>query len=253
MKWLIRSTIYRKMNSPASKRPTDKTSGKSPAADTGETKQQGEFRERLNAVLKMNGIDGRGQITKLHEELEELSWSTARSLIVGGSYPRAETLMTLQRVKGLSIDWLLTGRGEPWLAGSKPSSPNSWDAVLFINLASEEKGEVVLAPGLANAGLSVHKVTGAEMAPDLNEGDYVLLNANIERIEAARIYALRGTGDIIFRRIEQSLVGAGWRLVPRNPDMAPEHVLGIALPGEPATRSLVRVIGKVEKKILAKA
>jgi len=241
------------MNPPASKKLPDKSSGKAPAAASGESKAQREFRERLNAVLKMNGIDGRGQITKLHEELEELSWSTARSLIVGGNYPSAETLMTLQRVKGLSIDWLLTGRGEPWLAGTKPSSQNLWDAVLFINLAQNAKGEVVLAPGLADAGLSVHKVVDEAMAPDLNEGDYVLLNAKIERIEAARIYAIRGTGDLFFRRIEQSLVGAGWRLVPRNPDMAPEHVLGIALPGEASTKSLVRVIGKVEKKILAKA
>lgn len=241
------------MNSPESKKPIDKTSGKPALTAAGETKEQREFRERLNAVLKMNGIDGRGQITKLHEELEELSWSTARSLMVGGSYPRAETLMTLQRVKGLSIDWLLTGRGEPWLAGTKPSTQNLWDAVLFINLANEAKGEVVLAPGLADAGLSVHKVSGAEMAPDLYEGDYVLVNTNIERIEATRIYALRGSGDIIFRRIEQSQVGAGWRLVPRNPDMAPEHVLGIALPGEPTTKSLIRVIGRVDKKILAKA
>lgn len=219
-----------------------------------EAKEQNEFRDRLAAVLKMNGVARRRGIPKLHERLPEVSLSTARKLVAGEGYPRAETMAAMQREMGVSIDWLLGGIGSPLLNATKKQRENQWDGIVFIKLAHEDAGseEIVLVPGLLDGkSLQVHKVTGDAMAPDLMDGDYVLVRTAVTAIEPDAIYLLRGRGGLFFRRLEESMAGAGWRLVPRNPKMLPEHVPGVALPGEPRAHSLVEVLGKAEKKIFA--
>ena len=225
-----------------------------PASTSSESQEQVEFRERLAAVLKMNGVTPRRGIPKLHERLPDVSLSTARKLVAGEGYPRAETMAVLQREMGVSIDWLLSGVGAPLLNSTQKRRENLWDAIVFIKLAQQEAGseEIVLVPGLRDTkSLQIHKVSGDAMAPDLMDGDYVLVSTAVTAIESDAIYLLRGRSGLVFRRLEESIVGAGWRLVPRNPKMLPEHVPGVALPGEPRAHSLVEIIGKAEKKMFA--
>ena len=214
---------------------------------------QDEFRQRLDAVLEMNGLPKRGRVTKLHEVLPGVSWSTARKMLMGEGYPSAETLVEMQRHLNISIDWLLGGQGSPLLGGKQHAGENQWDAVIFMRLPDGGKEEVVVVPGMRQAqDLWVQKVEGDAMAPDLMDGDYALVSGKVSAIEANAIYLLRGPSGNFFRRLEQSVTGAGLRLVPRNSNLAPEHVPGVAFPGEPMARSLVQVLGKVEKKLIAK-
>lgn len=202
----------------------------------------------------MNGVTPRRGIPKLHQRLPKVSLSTARKLVAGEGYPRAETMAELQREMGVSIDWLLGGFGTPLLKSSPKQRENLWDAIVFIKLAQQDRGheEIVLMPGMRDAeSLQIHKVTGDAMAPDLMDGDYVLVNTAVSTIEPDAIYLLQGRSGLVFRRVEESISGAGWRLVPRNPKMVPEHVPGLALPGQPRVHSLVELLGKAEKKIFA--
>lgn len=218
-----------------------------------ESQKQDEFRQRLDAVLEMNGLPKRGRVTKLHEVLSGVSWSTARKMLMGEGYPSAETLVEMQRHLGISIDWLLGGQGSPLLGGKQQSTENHWDAVVFMKLPEGGKEEVVVVPGMRQSqGMWVQKVEGDAMAPDLMDGDYALVSGKVSAIESKVIYLLRGPAGTFFRRLEQSVTGAGLRLVPRNSILAPEHVPGVAFPGEPMERSLVQVLGKVEKKLIAK-
>jgi phage repressor protein C with HTH and peptisase S24 domain len=203
----------------------------------------------------MNGVTPRRGIPKLHERLPDVSLSTARKLVAGDGYPRAETMAVMQRELGISIDWLLGGYGSPLLNQTHKKRENLWDAIIFLKLAQGASGteEIVLVPGLRDTkSLQVHKVSGDAMAPDLMDSDYVLVSTEVSAIEPHAIYLLRARAGLFFRRLEESVTGAGWRLVPRNPNMVPEHVPGVALPGQPRTHSLVEVLGKVEKKIFAK-
>jgi phage repressor protein C with HTH and peptisase S24 domain len=244
----VRVIAYMKPRKPSS--PTQRS-----VADTTESKHAIEFRERLAAVLQMNGVSPRRGIPKLHERLPDVSLSTARKLVAGEGYPRAETMAAMQRELGVSIDWLLGGVGSPLLNSTQKRRDNLWDAIVFIKLAQQTSGseEIVLVPGLRDPKtLQIHKVSGDAMAPDLMDGDYVLVSTAVSAIEPDAIYLMQGRGGLVFRRLEESIAGAGWRLVPRNPKMHPEHVPGVALPGQPRARSLVEVIGKAEKKIFAK-
>jgi transcriptional regulator with XRE-family HTH domain len=233
-----------------------KTTAPSKTTRPSEPDPQAEFRQRLSAVLAMTGVTPKRGIPRLHERLagSDVSLSTARKLVAGEGYPRAETLAALLRDLGISIDWLLGGYGQPLLATKAGKADNQWDAVVFLKLPKEPGGkpEIVLAPGLRDhRALRVDKVIGDAMAPDLLDGDYALVNTQVSAIQSDKIYLLRANAGLFFRRIDQSLVGAGMRLVPRNDKMAPEHVAGVALPGERKTHSPVELLGVVEMKLLA--
>lgn len=147
-----------------------------------------------------------------------------------GGLPKSETLKKIKKLKGCSIDWLLTGEGEPF-PGAKPEKPAACDT-----LGNEvDTDEFVFVPRYdirAAAGygqfvdheepvftmafrrhwienyvtrdvknLSVISVKGDSMEGVLNDGDSILVNHS-ENTPKDGLYVLRINENLLVKRLQ---------------------------------------------------
>ena len=145
--------------------------------------------------------------------------------------PKAETLKKIKQLKGCSIDWLLTGEGEPFPAAMASAAatvcdtlgnPVNIDEFVFIPhygvqaaagqgyLVEEETPRFSVAfrrYGIENyitrdiQKLSVISVRGDSMAGVLNDGDTILINHS-HTVPRDGLYVLRINNNLLVKRLQ---------------------------------------------------
>lgn len=145
--------------------------------------------------------------------------------------PKAETLKKIKQLKGCSIDWLLTGEGEPFPAAMAPAAatvcdtlgnPVNIDEFVFIPhygvQAAAGQGYLVEeeTPRFSVAfrrywienyitrdiqKLSVISVRGDSMAGVLNDGDTILINHS-HTVPRDGLYVLRINNNLLVKRLQ---------------------------------------------------
>ena len=145
--------------------------------------------------------------------------------------PKAETLKKIKQLKGCSIDWLLTGEGEPFPAAMASAAatvcdtlgnPVNIDEFVFIPhygvQAAAGQGYLVEeeTPRFSVAfrrywienyitrdiqKLSVISVRGDSMAGVLNDGDTILINHS-HTVPRDGLYVLRINNNLLVKRLQ---------------------------------------------------
>lgn len=145
--------------------------------------------------------------------------------------PKAETLKKIKQLKGCSIDWLLTGEGEPFPAAMASAAttvcdtlgnPVNIDEFVFIPhygvQAAAGQGYLVEeeTPRFSVAfrrywienyitrdiqKLSVISVRGDSMAGMLNDGDTILINHS-HTVPRDGLYVLRINNNLLVKRLQ---------------------------------------------------
>lgn len=147
-----------------------------------------------------------------------------------GGLPKAETLKKIKQLKGCSIDWLLTGEGEPFpcqqtstaIAYDTLGNPVDMDEFIFVpryniqaaaghgQLVNNEKPEFSMAfrrYWIENyitrdiKNLSVISVKGDSMEGVLNDGDSILINHS-ETTPRDGLYVLRINENLLVKRLQ---------------------------------------------------
>ena len=150
-----------------------------------------------------------------------------------GGLPKSETLKKIKQLKGCSIDWLLTGEGEPFppshLATESSATisdtlgnPVDIDEFVFIprydiqaaaghgRLAGNEKPMFAMAfrrdwienyVTRSTKNLSVISVKGDSMEGVLNDGDSILINHG-ETTPRDGLYVLRINENLLVKRLQ---------------------------------------------------
>lgn len=187
-----------------------------------------------------------------------LSDAAVRQYLAGQSEPTRPVLLAMARETGVSLEWLLTGRGEaqPGLLTGRAVhmlSPHETDREVAVSPAAEGGGNadsvgvrVVLAAGdaayalpqlpLETGRLLLRFIRGDAMAPLLSDGDVVLLDPEQTDVPVEGVYGLQTDGGpgLLYRRL-QRLPGGAVQAASANPAYPPftfdlqgseAHVLG---------------------------
>ncbi|MCO6505056.1 MAG: helix-turn-helix transcriptional regulator [Snodgrassella sp.] len=145
-----------------------------------------------------------------------------------GGLPKAETLRRIKKLKGCSIDWLLTGEGEPFpvrvaeQAYDTLGNPVNIEDFVYVpryaieaeagygSLVSDEEPLFTMAfpKNWINAmissdvrELSVIFVKGDSMEGVLNDGDIILVQ-QINTIRRDGLYVLRVNDNLLVKRLQ---------------------------------------------------
>ncbi|WP_367452383.1 helix-turn-helix transcriptional regulator [Snodgrassella alvi] len=145
-----------------------------------------------------------------------------------GGLPKAETLKRIKELKGCSIDWLLTGEGEPFpeqqtqAAHDTLGNPVNTEDFVYVpryaieaaaghgSLVANEKPMFTMAfrkdwinsmisPEVS--GLSVISVKGDSMEGVLNDGDTILVQ-QMNHIRRDGLYVLRINDNLLVKRLQ---------------------------------------------------
>lgn len=182
--------------------------------------------------------------------------------------PKAETLKKIKQLKGCSIDWLLTGEGEPFpnADGNQPDvllnslgNPVDGDEFVFIPhydiRAAAGYGQLVNDETTINNipfrrdwlerlvsrqfnKLSVISVKGDSMEGVLNDGDYILVNHE-HTTPRDGLYVLRINENLLVKRL-QSIPGGIINVISAN-DAYPAFEINLN-----SSTDDVAIIGRVE-------
>ncbi|ASK27837.1 S24 family peptidase [Neisseria chenwenguii] len=147
-----------------------------------------------------------------------------------GGLPKSETLKKIKQLKGCSIDWLLTGEGEPFPSASSSvhsvcdtlGNPVDIDDFVFVprydiqaaaghgRLVADEKPVFAMAfrrywienyVTRDTKNLSVISVKGDSMEGVLNDGDSILVNHG-ETTPRDGLYVLRINENLLVKRLQ---------------------------------------------------
>jgi len=190
-----------------------------------------------------------------------------------GTSPSMVALSRIAESKGVSLDWLITGRGE--MMHTAGADPELARLLTMIDkgaekIVAETKADFTLVPRLsvevsAGSGAVNHTeepaqmlafraewlhrlgvsaataraltVRGDSMVPTLQHGDIILVDTAIERVFDAGIYVVGVDDRVLVKRIQPRLDGS-LSLISENPVYSPEEI--------PAGMSdKLRILGRV--------
>ncbi|MCP1659267.1 S24 family peptidase [Neisseria perflava] len=184
-----------------------------------------------------------------------------------GGLPKSETLKKIKQLKGCSIDWLLTGEGDPYpnaaaqntTAYDTLGNPVDVDEFIFIprydiqaaaghgQLVGNEKPVFTMAfrrdwvetyVTRDTKNLSVISVKGDSMEGVLNDGDTILINHG-ETTPRDGLYVLRLNENLLVKRL-QLIPGGIVNVISAN-EAYPAFEIDLKHPTDD-----VAVIGRVE-------
>lgn len=144
-----------------------------------------------------------------------------------GGLPKAETLKKIKKLKGCSIDWLLTGEGEPFpqqrsTVADTLGNPVDADDFVYVprydiaaaaghgRLVENEQPLFTMAfrrdwihQMVSNrpSGLSVISVKGDSMEGVLNDGDTILIS-QVDNVTRDGLYVLRINDNLLVKRLQ---------------------------------------------------
>ncbi|MBF0147226.1 MAG: helix-turn-helix transcriptional regulator [Magnetococcales bacterium] len=173
-----------------------------------------------------------------------LGKSTLAGILNNGACPRTSTLIKIAMNTNISINWLLTGKGSPWMEHSstllpedpmtmarEPGepyrvAPQSYVVVprFSVTLNGQENdsfhsGQVVDHIAfksdwiLGVMGLDPNKIVlvsviGDSMEPTLKGGDLVLLDQRDQSMRNDAIYVIRRDEDLVAKRLQRGFDGS---------------------------------------------
>ncbi|WP_066570328.1 helix-turn-helix transcriptional regulator [Snodgrassella sp. CFCC 13594] len=183
-----------------------------------------------------------------------------------GGLPKADTLKKIKLLKGCSLDWLLTGEGDPFPEGAQQQTAvadtlgNPVDADDFVyvprydieaaaghgRLAEHERPLFTMAfrrdwihQMVSNrpSGLSVISVKGDSMEGVLNDGDTILIS-EVDGVSRDGLYVLRINDNLLVKRL-QLMPGNMINVISAN-EAYPSFEINLN-----QTEDHVQIIGKV--------
>ena len=182
------------------------------------------FKDRLAFLWK-----GEARQAKIAADIDMTIAGFSRIWNEGG-LPKSETLKKIKKLKGCSIDWLLTGEGEPFPDADAPKAtandtlghPVDIDEFVFVprydiqaaaghgQLVGDEKPVFTMAfrrywienyVTRDTKNLSVISVKGDSMEGVLNDGDSILINHG-ETTPRDGLYVLRINENLLVKRLQ---------------------------------------------------
>lgn len=175
-----------------------------------------------------------------------ISESQLYRCIKGSSATTIEPLVAMAMAAGVSIEWLVLGRGEMKQQGSFSgnTTANSSGLVVIDNIDDNSSQapfavaeEWLQQQGLQGNHLQVMTARGDTMAPTCNTGDLLMVDTSDTQLREGHIFALRSFGQTLVRRVQAAPSKGVW-LMCDNPQYQPT-----VLPNDAATTP--DVIGRV--------
>lgn len=171
--------------------------------------------------------------------------SSVRQWVDGTSLPSAEKLIAIANATGVSIDWLLLGKGQQKTIDRKQGSGESRVISIprFVVVASAGSGalalggdqidgsvdfpaELISRLGLRPDTARVMNSAGTSMLPTIGDGDMMLVNispGSVDPIVEGLIYVL-SVGDAVFvKRLRRTR--KGWVMSSDNRDVFPDEAI----------------------------
>ncbi|WP_416192019.1 S24 family peptidase [Neisseria sp. CCUG12390] len=219
------------------------------------------FKERLAFLWK-----GEAKQAKIAADIDMTIAGFSRIWNEGG-LPKSETLKKIKQLKGCSIDWLLTGEGEPFPDQTAPNTtaydtlgnPVDVEEFIFVprydiqaaaghgQLVGDEKPVFTMAfrrywienyVTRDTKNLSVISVKGDSMEGVLNDGDSILINHS-ETTPRDGLYVLRLNENLLVKRL-QLMPGGIVNVISAN-EAYPTFEIDLKHLGED-----ISIIGRVE-------
>lgn len=214
--------------------------------------------ERLKLAIREKGT------VKQIAEVAGVPLGTLNAYLAGGEM-KFSNAVALAKAVNVSVDWLATGLG----SGQAISIPSA-DVERTGNVLTETQGTVLISRYDARAAagmpmmhydsvvieqiafseswvrtvlrrnpldLALLEAHGDSMAPTIQDGDVLMIDASVNEIRSARIYILDVDGSLIVKRV-QRLVTGGFKIISDNPRYDTEIF-------HPSERNPLRVIGEV--------
>jgi len=168
---------------------------------------------------------------------------------IAGSMPSAINLARIAAAAGVSIEWLATGLGPKWAKDLDRPLPGSrcddFDLIPFVGVELSAGGgtwvyEEDVAGFLAFRKDWIHTITtspkslvlmnvrGDSMAPTIQNGDTVMIDASRRMIHPGDVYAIRTGGTVSIKRLD-ILPGGRVRVLSVNLQYPPYEVDAEAL------------------------
>ena len=221
--------------------------------------ERGAFISRLQVVLRhWPSADRLARATGV-------SPSAFRKWLRGEAEPSRERLVALAQAANVSVGWLAGGEGpEPRLQGfaeapaafsmageldrgdyvllpkrpeAAAAGPDSLPPPPFAEFMALRHDWVRSALGIEPDHLLLETAVGESMAPGIQDGDLLLIDATEARFRGVGIYVLETTGQRLVKRVQPRLDG-GLTLISDNTAYEAEHIA-------PAEAGDIRVVGRV--------
>ena len=161
----------------------------------------------------------------------DVALSSLQRWISGEGMPAFGSLALLAAGKGVSLDWVASGKGEMFLASRKPSkaiddeSDESYayiplyDAKISAGHGNWSEGAKVLTrlaftryslrkKGLDPAKLSAVRVDGDSMVGLLDDGDTVMVDHSRNTLEGEGVYVIRLDDHMYAKRLQRQFDGS---------------------------------------------
>jgi len=176
------------------------------------------FAERLNAALDRHGVipPGYGRVIGA-AELFGVSQNTAGAWLKGDGVPEIARLPEIAEILGTTIEQLVVGDHEHDVQLSD-------ERYVSVDLHAEDSvggyswhtlPETLRSLGLANDIKMLH-IGNDDMAPFVRQGDVVIYDPRVKRVQANGIYVLTIEKRFIVRRVQRDLKQT-IRLICDNP------------------------------------
>jgi phage repressor protein C with HTH and peptisase S24 domain len=194
-----------------------------------------------------------------------VSPSAFRKWLRGEAEPSRERIVALAQAANVSVGWLAGGEGpEPRLQGfaeapaafsmageldrgdyvllpkrpeAAAAGPDSLPPPPFTEFMALRHDWVRSALGIEPDHLLLETAVGESMAPGIQDGDLLLIDATEARFRGVGIYVLETTGQRLVKRVQPKLDGS-LTLISDNAAYEAEHI-------SPARAGDIHVVGRV--------
>jgi phage repressor protein C with HTH and peptisase S24 domain len=155
---------------------------------------------------------------------------TLETYLAGKSELKASRLLEIADAVGVSLDWLVAGRGSPQggVQGALPSPPTEDDQYVYIPLydarcsaghgAWNERAQVLTRlaftqyslhkKGLKAETLSAIRVAGDSNEPVLSDGDTLLIDHSQNALQAEGVYVILFDDHLYAKRLQRQFDGS---------------------------------------------
>lgn len=202
----------------------------------------------------------KGESNRTFAERCDVSEGSLRRYLSGDTFPPLDTLEKIALAAGVSLAWLASGEKTGEVQEHQAWPPEGYVQVPRYEIAaSAGSGAVVQSEqivdhltfkaewlkvtlGLSPAQAAVISVVGDSMEPYLADGDLILIDMGVARIENDSIYVLQSGDSLLVKRIQKKIDGT---VIVRsdNARYEPEQFQGDA-----AER--LRVVGRLVRRLV---
>lgn len=168
--------------------------------------------------------------------MAEAALSSLQRWIAGEGMPAFDSVALLASGKGVSLDWIATGKGEMFLDGIRKQPQEADDVYAYVPLydarisaghGSWAAGARILThlaftryslrkKGLDPANLSAVQIDGDSNDPVLNDGDTVMVDHSRSSVEGEAFYVIRLDDHLYAKRLQRQ-IGGGLAVISANP------------------------------------